>query len=302
MSSNSKNLLIVYKRLPWHKDPDFDQFTYGDSKTRAKRIKKNLCPGGYVFFQTTKGGVRYITAYFKILEIITRQEAKNRNLNSDSRNDDVIIIGKKDESRVGFLLKFDRSLALKFKSIRFQFDELHSDNERINFHTRAQPYISDEDVRMLIDSAENAPLASSINDDLFGFDEIHNLKEGGIRDYLAKNPTLIEDGASYYDKELVVEGFEDSKNGRIDLVLKDKKNRLLILEFKKPDVASEKTIFQIENYSKNIIQKMPNCDFRFGVCIDNSQITPDLEILARERGIEIFYYGLGITVHKLVSR
>jgi hypothetical protein len=61
------NLLVPYRAFPDHKDPMLEEFTYGDSGARARKLKKDLKPGNYVFLHTNLRGNRYITAYYVML-------------------------------------------------------------------------------------------------------------------------------------------------------------------------------------------------------------------------------------------
>jgi hypothetical protein len=45
-------------------DPLFQEFTYGDVRSRAHQIKNELLRGDYVFFHTSQRGKKYITAYY----------------------------------------------------------------------------------------------------------------------------------------------------------------------------------------------------------------------------------------------
>ena len=291
MINSTKHLLFPYTKLPWHKDPDFKEMTYGDSHARGRRFKNNISPGSYIFFHTTKAGIRYITGYLKIQEILTREEAKKRGIESDSTNDDYVFIGDKNESNADFFLKFDKRLAQRFKSIKFNFDRAnHSENECINYQTRPAPYISQEDVEMLLSEIEsNSIQDTSIDDEIISFDEIHKLqKELKIRDYFAKNPGLIEKNAQYYDKE----------TNHVDLVLKDQSGKLLVLEFKRPGIASTATVEQILNYANHLKNKKPGFNFRFGIVIEVSQVTPDLIEYAKSRNVDVFYYGFGLLCRK----
>jgi hypothetical protein len=60
------NLLIPYVYLYGHNDPLFEEFTYGDVKTRARKLRNKLKKGDYVFFHTSMGGKKYITAYYVV--------------------------------------------------------------------------------------------------------------------------------------------------------------------------------------------------------------------------------------------
>ena len=69
------NLLIPYVHLYDHPDPLFKEFTYGDVGTRARKLKKDLKNGDYVFFHTSIGGRKYITAYYVVDRVLNTAEA-----------------------------------------------------------------------------------------------------------------------------------------------------------------------------------------------------------------------------------
>jgi hypothetical protein len=86
----------------------FNEFTYGDHGVRGRKLKSELGKGDYIFFHTSKGGKKYITAYYvvdRVLDVIEacQEQAicvKYRNhhildylTGNHSANDDVIVFG-----------------------------------------------------------------------------------------------------------------------------------------------------------------------------------------------------------------
>ncbi|MCK4789159.1 MAG: hypothetical protein KAV87_35785, partial [Desulfobacteraceae bacterium] len=69
------NLLIPYVFLPGHNDPSFDEFTYGDVKSRGRKLKNELNRGDFVFFHTSRNGKKYITAYFVTDRVLDTNKA-----------------------------------------------------------------------------------------------------------------------------------------------------------------------------------------------------------------------------------
>ena len=55
------HLLIPYVNLYNHPDPLFDEYTYGEGDSRAKKLKNDVKKGDYVFFHTSKRGKKYGT-------------------------------------------------------------------------------------------------------------------------------------------------------------------------------------------------------------------------------------------------
>ena len=110
------NLLIPYVHLYDHPDPLFKEFTYGDEGRRARKLKKDLKKGNYVFFHTSISGRKYITAYYVVERVLDTAEAiKNRNIVAKYKNphileflsgertgegDDVILFGDPITSKI----------------------------------------------------------------------------------------------------------------------------------------------------------------------------------------------------------
>ena len=121
------HLLIAYIYLPHHNDPLLEEFTYGDSKKRARRLKLDAKPGDYIFFHRSIGGRRFITAYYVVDRVLdTAEAAKYRNITAKYRNphilefllgertteeEDALVFGDPITSRVlDRPLPFDKSL------------------------------------------------------------------------------------------------------------------------------------------------------------------------------------------------
>ena len=68
------HFLIPYVPLAGHHDPVLDEFTYGDVRARARKLKRDLNRGDYVFFHTTIRGRRYITAYYVVDRVLDTSE------------------------------------------------------------------------------------------------------------------------------------------------------------------------------------------------------------------------------------
>jgi hypothetical protein len=63
------NLLIPYTKLPDHKDPLFEEFTYGDINKRGGTLK-TLRPGDRIFFHAAVKGKQCITAYYIVRQVM----------------------------------------------------------------------------------------------------------------------------------------------------------------------------------------------------------------------------------------
>ena len=117
------HLLVTYSlecAEKGHIDPNFIMLTYGDSNSKGKIIQDNLEVGSYIFFNTRIGESRYITAYYyveKVLSKLKGQGNKINNLNCSAKEDDVVVIGNREKSKILTCpLILDKKLMMKLKS------------------------------------------------------------------------------------------------------------------------------------------------------------------------------------------
>jgi hypothetical protein len=89
--SRALNTLIPYKPLYNHEDPLLAEFTYGDAGSRAKRLKTRLERGDYVFFHTSIGNKKCITAYYLVDRVLSGEEAvEDRNIVAKFHNPHIV--------------------------------------------------------------------------------------------------------------------------------------------------------------------------------------------------------------------
>ncbi|WMW26140.1 hypothetical protein RE474_05315 [Methanolobus sediminis] len=80
---NGKNMLYRYlspsvmkKKHIDHPDPLFDELTYGEGGNFSSMVRQNVLPGSHIFFHTTIGGQRYITAHYFVSKIMEGFDAR----------------------------------------------------------------------------------------------------------------------------------------------------------------------------------------------------------------------------------
>jgi hypothetical protein len=151
------HLLIKYIfREDNHVDPNFTYLTYGDSGNKGTQIQKTLIPGSYVFFHTSFEGKAYITGYFYVEKILSKDEhpVEIATLSTHSKYDDVIILGNRERSKIlSYPLRFDKELALQLKSLKMaedRFKDNTSELATISSATRSHRGLSDQDVERLL--------------------------------------------------------------------------------------------------------------------------------------------------------
>jgi len=170
------HLLIPYVRLYDHPDPMFDEWTYGDHDSRARKLRDQVKKGDFLFFHTTLKGQKCITAYFVADQTLnTADVAHDRALSAKYKNphipelkqglrgfpgsDDVILFGDPLRSRVlENPLAFDRSLAHKL-SVGIRFPRGRSDSQAIGSATRTWRELSNKDVNIILREVRKCAVA-----------------------------------------------------------------------------------------------------------------------------------------------
>lgn len=190
---NGKNMLYRYlipdvmkKRHGDHPDPLFEEYTYGDSGKYGNMIRKNIESGSNIFFHTTIGGQRYITAHYYVSRVMEGYEARHNDeirtkfnnihihpenypdwwydydvdLEKEDDENDVVVFGypRKSLGKLTNPIKFDRDFGekLEFENTQIKFEIINkngrvmNDAECISSCTRVPRYLTKNDVKFLI--------------------------------------------------------------------------------------------------------------------------------------------------------
>lgn len=250
------NLLIPYiQEIP--ADPVLDEFTYGDLGARARKLKKDLREGDYVFFHTTLRGGRYITAYYVIDEVLdTVKVVENKAITRKYRNphigarisgeqtnrDDVIIFG---DTVLSYKLKrplpFDKNLANKL-SLNIPFKNGKTENQCIGSATRAWRELTADDVQVLLLEIEENEKAGYNPDTIISSDEVMEILEADLENFIVRNSNLIGHDLTLVDRQMDIPGV-----GRIDLLYEDKNDTLIVVELKLNEIGT-RALNQLRSY------------------------------------------------------
>jgi len=236
------NLLIPYVHLYDHPDPLFKEFTYGDEGRRARKLKKDLKKGNYVFFHTSISGRKYITAYYVVERVLDTAEAiKNRNIVAKYKNphileflsgertgegDDVILFGDPITSKIlERPLLFNKNLAKKL-SLNIKFPKGKTETQAIGSATRPWRELTDKDVEILLEAIKSLEKEGINVETILSTDEVTEIIEKDLENFIEKNPSLIGKSLSLERRQL------DTPRGRIDLLFKGEKGNLIVVELK----------------------------------------------------------------------
>jgi hypothetical protein len=258
------NLLIPYIQLR-PPDPVLNEFTYGDVGARAHKLKSGLSKGDYVFFHTSKGGKKYITAYYvvdRVLDTVIASQDKAIKAKYQSphileclegkrplpNTEDAILFGDPIKSRVlDRPLSFDKTLADKL-SLKIKFPPNQSITQVIGSATRAWRQLTDRDVNALLKAIKLEEKHTRLR--LLKSDEVAETIEKDVEDYIARNPSLIGKGLRLSERQLAI------GSGRIDLLLEGKKGNLVVVEVKLSKIGRN-ALQQIQSYIHEMKVKEP---------------------------------------------
>jgi hypothetical protein len=159
------HLLIPYIQTS-EKDPDFDEFTYGDVHARGKKLLTKMRKGDYIFFHTTAHHAKYITAYYVVDRVLRVVDAKenpniikkynNPHLHREKASSeyDVVLFGDPIESRkLERPVLFNKRIARKL-GLGIEFRRGFSEAQFIGSSTRSWRKLTQGDVQLLLHEIE----------------------------------------------------------------------------------------------------------------------------------------------------
>lgn len=299
------NLLIPYIYLYNHPDPLFDEFTYGEGGSRSKKLKTGLQKGEHVFFHTSIGGRKYITAYYVADRVIDTVEAlKDRNITAKFKNphmsqlksgevtdaeNNVILFGDPILSRIlERPLLFDKALANRL-SLNIKFPKDKTETQAIGSATRSWRELTDKDVETLLKEIKLSEDKSIGVDTILSTDEVTEIIEKDIEGFVEKNPRLIGRSLKLIRRQC------DTPVGRIDLLFEDKKKRLIVVELKLNKIGRD-AVKQIKKYI-SWLKKDTKKDVT-GVIICKGVMPAFEEEFKKLKNIKIFTYGWLLSVNQ----
>lgn len=300
------HLLIPYVPLADHWDPILEEFTYGDVRSRARKLKRDLKRGDYVFLHTTVHGRRYITAYYVVDRVLdTSQAASNRAivdkykiphiaeyLNGERRTeDDAILFGDPIESRkLPRPLPFNKKLASKL-SLGITFKKGFSENQCVGSQTRQWRTLTNKDVETLLSEIKDYEREGLTADVILSTDEVLEIREVDLENFIMNNTHLMGSNLVFKSRQ------RDTKAGRLDLLFEDPRKNLVVVELKLNEIGRS-AIDQLKGYIRQIREDTKKEVRGIMVCKD---ILPTfVNEFGKLRNIKIFHYGwkLGIYPRK----
>ena len=224
---------------------------------RARRLRNDLRKGDYVFFHTSTGGKKYITAYYVVDRVLDTAEAiRDRNIVAKYMNphileflsgertgedDDVVIFGDPITSRVlDKPLLFDKALAKRL-SLSIRFPKGKTETQAIGSATRSQRELTDRDIDVLLEAIKSSEEEWVGIETILSTDEVTEIIEKDIERFIEKTPSLIGESLTLMGRQLY------TPVGRIDLLFEDRKGNPTIVELKLDRIGRD-VIRQLRRY------------------------------------------------------
>jgi len=293
------NLLIPYIKFPAHLDPDLEEHTYGDVRARARTLKEKVGKGDYLFFHTTLGGKKYITAYFivdRTLDVSVAVKDGNimrkyknphlcddQNIEKHKGDENVVIFGDPILSKkLTRPLLFDLKLASKL-ALGISFQEGRTEAQAVGSATRAWRRLTDKDVRLLLREINKEEQKTVDVHRILSTDEVTELLEKDLENYIEKSKNII-------GKSLRIVSRQENipQIGRIDLLCKDEAGTRYVVELKLGHVGRA-ALNQIQRYMGWVRKQGPGRVKGILVCGGVMPVYED-EIRGAE-GIIVLRYG-----------
>ena len=284
------------RKLGGHEDPLFPEFTYGDVKIRGKILLNKVKKGDYLFFHTSRKGKRIITAYYFVeFSKQVKEIKKDKLIMSKYTNPHLLGDGKHDYNVVSFGNPIYSKILRKPLTLTPKIIEGLSRKPRINPNQtelagissalRNWTILNDSDVKNLLMLINESEKESFLKDTYLSSDEIEQLQEEDIEEYIWNNPKIIDKNLNKYKRQYVLES-----GNRLDLLLKDR-NEMVVVEIKLDNIGKE-VYNQINGYIKELRNEFHKKVKGVIVCRDILPAFEDFYLKKIEKDkIKVYFYS-----------
>lgn len=252
----------------YHKDPLICEFTYGEAPTTARILRNRIGVGSRVFFHTTKGGIRYLTAMYWASDLAPaaewrldpdkKRQYQNPHLHPENwpgwdtdryRDQDVILVGDRSKS-LDLTIKplvLSREILDKLESLKpINWDSVGS-------CLRSPRVLSNADGDFLEELGRRQAEAIAAEPDLSSFVPVADPvvashmatkceTEQEIESYIVDKLDKLEAGLQLVDRQVRLED-----GNRIDVLARRPEGTPVVIEIKR-GTADDSTLTQLLSY------------------------------------------------------
>lgn len=281
-------------------DPAFDEFTYGEHGHRGRRLLRKMKKGNFIFWHRTSHHRKEITAYYVVDRVMRtidvqenpqlRSKYHNPHLDADDPDaSDVIVFGDPIESRVlRRPLPFNRRIAKKL-NLGIGFKKGRSETQSIGSACREWRELGDKEVEFLLDEIREWEAESISGDTFFSTDEITQILERDLENYLVREPQTLGKGLRVVKRQMRTPG------GRLDILLEDRRGNLVVAELKL-DFIGRDAVRQLKNYMRFV--KHEERRKVKGIIVCKGVLPAFEEDLSYLNNVSVFTYGWKMAIQE----
>ena len=177
-----------------------------------------------------------------------------------------------------------------FLNLGIEFKKNRSETQSIGWACREWRELSRDRVEFLLDRIENWEKESIGENTFFTSDEITQILERDLENYIVREPHILGKGLKFVERQ------KATPNGRLDILLKDRRGNPVVVELKL-DMIGRDAIRQLKKYMRFIRHDMNKRVTGILVC---KGIYPAFEEeLSGLDDISIFLYGWKMDIKKV---
>ena len=249
--------------------------------------------GNFIFWHTTLRRQKVITAYYVVDRVLRTQDVKKNHILEDKYHNphleheqpdenDVIVFGDPIASRkLARPLAFDRKLARKL-GLGIKFRKDRPDTQTIGSACREWRRLDERQVELLLNEIRRWEKEYLWKGSLLSTGEIDQIQERDLENYLTKEIHVLGKGLTVVKRQMA------TPQGRLDILLKDRKGSLIVVELKL-DLIGRDAIWQLKRYMRFVRENM---DKRVrGIIVCKGVHRAFEEDISKLDDVTIFVYG-----------
>lgn len=282
------------------------EFTYGDENGRGKKLQ-SLSQDDILFFHTTKRGKKVITAYYIVEYALPTEQAKKDNRISSKynnphlkknvlANNDAIVFGNPITSLIlRRPLEITREVIEGLPKKKLNLSEKQTELGAVSSTLRNWIKLDEKDINYLLNLIYKNEKEGILKDTLLSSDEITQIDEVDIEDYICSNPLTLGVGLELCSRQYIL-----PSNKRIDILMKDvTNNSLVVVEVKKGPLGRD-ALKQIKAYISEV-KKEFNTNSVKGILVGSRVLPAFEEVYAKEKEVKTFLYSWKFHVHEFID-
>lgn len=292
-----RSYLIPYtdpKKNDGEEDPMLSEYTYGDSGDRGRWLKDFVEKGDYLFFHTNLLGRNCLTGYYYVEKVCSVKEAiADEKIMSKYKNPHLLSkVIKENETIIFGHPIYSKELSFPMPISKAMLASLSKKPKSI---ARPWPRLNEKDIKLLLKEIKKFEDSGYLEDKYLMTEEIGELLESDIENFLHKRPDYISENLKEFDRQRIL-----NSGKRIDLLFKQKGSDNYVLVEIKNSVIGREVYAQLNGYLKELREELGAPVKGVIVC---KGILPIVEGFYKgkmhKEGIEVYFHTWKFALNKL---